>query len=433
MRPVRPNLLKPAHSNLSLAATLILSASLTACIGNSGSDTSGDKAAPFAATADSDAFYTQAANMNQAPGTLLDSREVTFAPLGGIPMPNPAWQIRFISRDSNGQPIIAIATVVKPMTPAIGEAPLVAYQYAEDSLGSECAPSHSLTGSTNNSVSQSEAAGPLLGLLQGWTLVYPDHEGPQSAYGAGRLAGQITLDSIRAAQQFAPLGLNSKTPVGMWGYSGGAIATGWAATLHKAYAPELNIVAVASGGTPADVIGVARNVDTNPITNPLFFSLILSAIVGNNRAYPELITPVLNDKGRAALNSLRDGCNGNTSDGSSSPTGHLADYTTVSDPFDTPGVRRLAPLLSLPQAGQSPITDVFVYHSLLDELIPIAGADAMVDAWCNDGTHVAYYRGIAGEHVSFGVIGTPLAVAYLSSRLNGAGVTITPPGSVTCN
>mgnify|MGYP000552969903 CR=1 FL=1 len=56
-----------------------------------------------------------------------------------------------------------------------------------------------------------------------------------------------------------------------------------------------------------DGIGIARKVDEDPVTNAGFFSLVLSAIAGTNRSYPGLITPILNAKGLAALESQKDG------------------------------------------------------------------------------------------------------------------------------
>jgi triacylglycerol lipase len=347
-------------------------------------------------------------------------------------MPNAAWQLKFVSRDTNGQPIAAVATVVKPVTPATGVAPLLAVQFAEDSLGAQCAPSHNETGSTVDYVEQLEAAEPAQGLALGWTIVVPDHEGPTSAYAAGPLAGQITLDSIRAAERFAPLGLSATTPVGMTGYSGGAIATAWAASLQKNYAPELKIVALASGGTPADVKGIVQNIDTNTVANTAFFNLILSAVVGVNRVYPTLLTPILNAQGVAAATSLENGCLGATSNGAAAPSGQVTDYTTTSDPFDAPNVVALLPKITLPLANNAPIANAFVYHSQLDELIPIAGADAMVAGWCAAGSTVEYYRGVSGDHVGFEATLSTLVYAYLASRFNGT-ATVVPPGSTTCN
>lgn len=389
---------------------------------------------PFAPTPDPDPFYAQPALLTAPSGTILDSRSVTYAP-AGAPLPNPAWQIKFVSRDVNDRPIAAVTTVVKPLIPALtSPAPLLSYQHAEDSLGSQCAPSHSATGGTDNLFNSLETAAYLAGLqTQGWTLVIPDHEGPYSEYAAGKLAGQITLDSIRAALAFAPLGLSgNQTPVGMWGYSGGAIATAWAATLHNTYAPELRIVAVASGGTPADPLDIVRNIDTNPIANASMFSVILSAVEGVNRAYPQLVTPLLNAKGRDAFNALKDSCNGKPADGSPAPTGRITDISDTSNPLDQPNVKAIAPLITLPQPGKTPIANVYVYHSSIDELVPVAGTDAMVKGWCDAGAHVAYYRPPGGVHIAFEVDAAPTVVTWLISRFSGL-PEITPPSTTICN
>jgi hypothetical protein len=390
---------------------------------------------PYPSAPHTDPFYKAPDPLPDVPaGTILNSRAITFAPLLGQPMPNPAWQLQFLSHDAHGRPIAAIATVVKPTEAPTGESSLLAYQFGEDGLSLECAPSRTLAGAMKNVVSQAEGGFPLEGLKKGWTLVYPDHEGPDAAYGVGRLAGHITLDSIRAALRFSELGLSSSTQVGMWGYSGGAIATAWAASLQNSYAPELNIVAVASGGTPADLIGVARNAESNPITNALFFNLVFSAIQGINRVYPNLVTPVLNEKGKAAYESMKDGCLGFTTDGSPVPRGKFSDYTTDAEPFNSEGALEIAPLITLPQPGETPVANTYVFHAINDELIPIKGTDVMVDAWCKTGAHVSYYRGDRGEHALFMLREMPTsALSYLEGRFNGSAVDVLPEGTEVCN
>jgi hypothetical protein len=353
--------------------------------------------------------------------------------VGGVPMSNKAWEIKFVSRDANDNPIAAVATVVLPTTPSLNSPePLLAVQFAEDGLGAQCAPSHDVTGSTVDSNEQLEGAASLQGLTLGWTVVYPDYEGPNDEFGAGRIEGQITLDSIRAAESFAPAGLNATTPVGMTGYSGGAIATAWAASLEQSYAPELKMVAIASGGTPASPKLIIQNIDSDEVANAAFFSLILSAVYGTNRAYPTLLTPILNAAGVAAGNEMANGCLGDTASGGNGPTGVVPDFTTTSDPVDAPNVVAILPQVTLPLAGHSPIVNTLVYHSQLDELIPIAGADAMVAAWCAAGSPVEYYRGVSGDHVTFEATTSTLIYAYLESRFNGT-TTLTPPGTTTCN
>lgn len=411
-----------------LVPMLIAASALSACGGGTGGTTGAAAAVsgvPFAPTPDSDPFYAQPAFVPDTPGAILNSREVTFAP-AGLPEPNPAWQLQYATRDVNGRPLAAVATVVQPMIPAfLGPKPLVSYQFAYNSLGAECAPSRTLTGTMANRNTQLETLAYIGGLqTQGWTMVFPDFEGPYHAYGAGRLAGQATLDGIRAALSFAPLGLSASTPIGMWGYSGGGLATSWAASLHPSYAPELNLVGAASGGTPADVFGVVQASENSP-----FFGLIFSAIVGTNRAYPQLLPDsILNDAGRAAIEALRDACVGE-----GGPSGQLSDFTTVADPFNTPGALDIKPRVTLPQAAHIPVIDMYVYHEILDELVPIAGTDTMVDAWCAAGTPVSYQRSLSGEHLAGVASGAPAALAYLAGRLNGSPVNVVPPTATACN
>lgn len=84
------------------------------------------------------------------------------------------------------------------------------------------------------------------------TLV--DYEGPNSAYVAGPQQGRAVIDSVRATLAFgSSIGLDSTAKVVMTGYSGGAIGVGWAEALLDTYAPELNVIGSATGGTPASL------------------------------------------------------------------------------------------------------------------------------------------------------------------------------------
>jgi hypothetical protein len=410
---------------------------LAACNGGGSSGPLGSggvdvTAVPFAPTPDMDPFYAQPSRMPSVPnGTILNSRSVTFAPAGSLPMVNEAWQLQYVTRDVNDRPIAAVTTVVKPLIPSPAGSPLVSYQFAYDSLGNQCTPSKTLTGGTENANNQGETLAYLPGLTaQGWTMAFPDYEGPYNAYGAGKLSGQATLDSIRAALSFAPLGLNDETPVGMWGYSGGALATAWAASLQPSYAPELNIVGVASGGTPADVFGVVQASEGGP-----FFGLIFTAIVGTNRAYPELIPDsILNDEGREAIESVKDACvGGGDLPVGGGPSGKLADYTTVEDPYSTPGARSVRPKVTLPQPGLTPTVNMYIYHEMLDELIPIAGTDKMVAEWCAAGAHISYFRSATGEYIAGVASGAPFVIAYLAGQFAGSPVPVVPPLAQTCN
>jgi hypothetical protein len=114
-------------------------------------------------------------------------------------------------------------------------------------LGSQCDPSYTLKAGTEGET------GFITSLANaGDTVLMADYEGEDAAYGVGQLSGYQTLDAVRAAETW--LGVpEASTPVGMLGYSGGAVATEFASELAPTYAPHLDIVGVAEGGIPVDL------------------------------------------------------------------------------------------------------------------------------------------------------------------------------------
>ncbi|NED62408.1 lipase, partial [Streptomyces sp. SID10244] len=90
-------------------------------------------------------------------------------------------------------------------------------------------------------------------LAKGWAVSIPDHEGMLGAWGAPREPGYRTLDGIRAALSFNDFQFRSDTPVGLWGYSGGGMATSWAAEMAPQYAPELNLIGAVLGSPVGDM------------------------------------------------------------------------------------------------------------------------------------------------------------------------------------
>ncbi|MDH4395370.1 MAG: lipase family protein [Limnobacter sp.] len=426
-----------------LLSLLICPIVLGACGGNDSSPVNNTSVrgaqTQFEPAPDSDAFYTAPAAIPDIPGTILSSRAITFQP-AGVPLPNPAWQIQYATRDVQGRPIAAVATVVKPMGPSIaGQPVLVSFQHAYDSLGAQCTPSQTAQGSTNNQTNLAETLEFLPSLQAfGWTMVIPDYEGPRHAWGANRLQGQATLDAVRAALQFEPLGLNQQTPVGLWGYSGGAWATTWAAALQPQYAKELNLVGSVAGGTPVEFLKLMKNKEGTDQ-----FSFLFSAIMGMAREYPEILTPsTLTEKGLQVTQQLKDACVGIPKDGSSIAAAKLTDYVKGEDPYTSPAFVNVSKAVTLLDQDIFPTTDIYMYHEVNDELVLIEGADKLVKRWCEKGVPLTYYRNnipaqlnnpAIGIHLAGAAVGTPASVAYLQSRLAGLPASLTPPGAVRCN
>jgi hypothetical protein len=68
----------------------------------------------------------------------------------------------------------------------------------------------------------------------------------------------------------------------MWGYSGGALASEWAAELQANYAPEIPFVGMAIGGVTPNVENVFNTINKGP-----FAGLSAAGFLGLGNAYPE--------------------------------------------------------------------------------------------------------------------------------------------------
>jgi hypothetical protein len=187
-----------------------------------------------------------------APGHVFRSRPVTLALNGLVPLPGTkGYQVLYRTTGSvDNIPFVTVTTIFVPGN--ADHSKLVGYATPEDADNINCAPSYNFQeGSNNTDSTASDVAQIELYLLKGWIVSSPDYEGPQSSYGAGKVSGYSVLDGLRATINF--LGLKNPS-VAIYGYSGGAIATGWAAALAPSYARELRIVGAATGGTPANLV-----------------------------------------------------------------------------------------------------------------------------------------------------------------------------------
>ena len=353
-----------------------------------------------------------------APGAILDIRPAHF-PLTNIWIPHRAWQLRTRSTDAVGRPMSIITTVVVPTSPLPPgmSRPVVSLDMPTDSLGLRCAPSWALVHEIHPDVPPV----PNEMLRRGWALVITDHQGPKMAYAAGRLAGHAVLDGLRAARAFEPAGL-ADSPIVLNGYSGGAIASGWAAQLQPVYAPDLSpaLVGVVAGGTPADPSLLFDTMD-----GTLGSGLFRSAVIGISRAYEEL-HPLYNHYGVAVAGGpLRDICSvpGQLSGVVTAPL----DLLTVSpDVRLDPTVRRV--LADNRMGEQAPTAPVLLFHGsesvgLGDQFIPETGALRLRDEWCAGGGHVEYLP-VFGEHLIAPLTAREPTFSWMADRF--AGVSLGP-------
>ncbi len=262
-------------------------------------------AAPGARAAlppEQDPFYKyegKASLKHIAPGTVLKTRTVSVH-VEGIELPLSAVQLLYRSTSELGKPTVNVTSVllppVKALTPSV-----LSYQSFYDSLSSEDDPSYAVSGGdpTGGEIPQVESVLISPALLAGETVVIPDTEGEEADFSAGPVYGYNTLDSLRAALSSPATGLASTTKIGLAGYSGGAIATEWAAQLAPTYAPQINsnIVGAAMGGVLVDPAHNLKYVEGSSS----WASIIPMSLDGLSRAFHLNLTPYLSEYGQELL------------------------------------------------------------------------------------------------------------------------------------
>ncbi|MFE3795377.1 lipase family protein [Nocardia tengchongensis] len=360
---------------------------------------------------DDDPFYAMPIDLGEyGNGAILDSRPISVF---GLPLPIAGWQVKYRTTDSAGEAAADVATVMTPLIPwnGPGDRPLLSYQIAEDSLGTRCAPSFALRGARDTAITNTVLDVPFLieALRRGWAVVVPDYEGAQSRFFDGVNSGRGVLDGVRAAKAFAPLGITDASPLGAWGYSGGAFATLWAMQLRASYAPEVWFAGVTSGGVPADIPAIARGVDGGVQAG--LGILILIAMTRND---PRL-ADALDDSGRALLDQEAAACGGDLV--VHHLYGHLDDYSAAPDLVDSREFRSATDHQEL--GGWAPDVPLYLYHSNSDDVIPSAGFSALVDRYCALGASLtAVHSTIPGHNPA--AIGEALgAMNFLSDRFAG--------------
>ncbi|MBJ7470668.1 MAG: triacylglycerol lipase, partial [Solirubrobacteraceae bacterium] len=233
-----------------------------------------------------DPFYTYTGGTPLAqvsPGTVLSTRTRPFR-VAGIATPIRAVQLLYRSTGQLGQPTTNVTSVLlPPVKPKVQR--VFSYQSFYDSLNPDDQPSYAVSGGTTlgGAVNTVEVALFAPWLLQGYTVNLPDTQGQQANFASGPEYGLNTLDSLRATFSSRVVNLPSGTKAGLFGYSGGAIATGWAAELAPSYAPDVDarLVGAAMGGVLVSPANNLRYVEGSTI----WAGVMPMAIIGASRAF----------------------------------------------------------------------------------------------------------------------------------------------------
>ncbi|SUD49323.1 Secretory lipase [Nocardia otitidiscaviarum] len=362
-------------------------------------------ASPLYPTPDPDPFYHAPDDLaDKQPGDVVRLRRIDSGPYVGTDM----WQVAFRSTNSGGDPIMGVTTVLLPR--GVANPPLVSYQALINSLGAQCNPSRSLF----NGELQ-DAVGAMLPIGRGWAISLPDYLGPHVAYGAAKLGGMVTLDSVKAVRQATELGLGS-VPVVLAGYSGGGMATAWAGALQPTYAPDLQLAAVVAGGIPADLREMALALGFDPHPG---FGLAFAAAMGLEREYPKRlpVSDQLNENGLWFRDFTKDACRRFLLfHGVSRNAEQLA---ASKDMMNSPEAHAVLRENSLRYHDGIPTVPTFFWQGRFDTMTHFVPVAEVAERYCAAGVPLVFRPYDIAEHLTTAVAGFPEAWDYVEARFRG--------------
>ncbi|MBO9532430.1 MAG: triacylglycerol lipase [Solirubrobacteraceae bacterium] len=390
-----------------------------------------------AASPASDPFYQYTGSTplgDLAPGTILKTRTGQYR-VAGIATPLKMVQLAYRTTSQTGKPVLNVTSVIKPPW-QFGPAKLLSYQSAYDSLNPADQPSSHFAGgiTLGGMFNAAEAALTASWLLKGYTLAVPDTEGQQANFAAGPEYGRNTLDGLRATYASPAVGLPAATKTGLLGYSGGAIATEWAAELAPKYAPDVNakLIGAAFGGV---LVNPARNlhyIDGSTI----WAGVMPMAIIGAARSFEIDLKPYLTEYGLKVYEQMKDDSIIQVLGAYSGLTWSKLAKPEYPSPETIPDYVKVVNQLIMGTGG-TPTIPLYIgegnrgdYEGTPNNKPGIGAGDGVMVAgdvrtlarqYCAKGTQL-FYREYAASHVGTMVSWLPSAQSWLENRFDGRGI-----------
>lgn len=363
-----------------------------------------------------DPWYTAPSDFESAvPGKVLRLRSAPGNLTTIFSNSSAAYNILYRTTDSTYNASWAVTTLFVPKR--TNSSVLLSYQVPYNSANVDSSPSYLLYAPvtpdealTNNDIQTA------LGL--GWYVNVPDHEGPLASFGLGVQEGHATLDSVRAVLNTG-FGLADDVRYALWGYSGGSIASEWAAELQVQYAPELSFAGAALGGLVPNWTSIITEA-----SEEWWSGLLPAALLGITKQYPaayEYLLSQLKTSGPYNRTGFLTAAN----------QGIAQDFVTYADQpifeyFINGSASLEAPVIldiidSNGYMGYHgvPQMPLFIYKATQDEISPVEDTNTLVTRYCDVGANILYERNIVGGHLAEETNGDASAIQWLKGVLEG--------------
>ena len=332
-----------------------------------------------------------------------------------------AWKVMYQSETQKETPIAVTGTVITPTAKwtGTGSRPVVTVGIGTQGLGPQCAPSKQMENGT-----EYDGTAVIGALKAGYAVVVTDYQGYPNgsvpAYSAGKSEGNDVLDIARAAREVPESNITESDPVVAWGYSIGGQAVSWAGEIQPTYAPDVKLIGVATGGTPADLQALAA-FSNGAVGAGFAVDGLLGLQVATAFGPPPHLNlfSILSTKGVTEGMKAQKYCAIQT----------LAEYhdhkfeesskenkTLEQVETEKPEVKEV---LEESKLGTKPVNvPVYHYHGLEDEFVPVAPDAELHYKWCELGVKDDFQL-YPGDHLLTDPTAVPNVVKWIEERVAG--------------
>jgi pimeloyl-ACP methyl ester carboxylesterase len=355
-------------------------------------------------------FYTLPASIPAGePGDLIRAKSIQSSPAG-----TRAWRVIYHSTDLAGNDIPVSGVVIVPDLPAPKDGRTVV-SWAHPTTGSaqKCGPSLA-----TSPFSLIEGMANLL--AQGYAVVATDYQGMTiagpSSYLLGVTEGNNVLDAVRAGRNLPDISLSSH--VLLWGHSQGGQAALFAAQQARAYAPELDVRAVAVAAPAASLTALLSD-DIIDVSGVTIASLAIPAMVAAYRdTYDETeLWSILTPAGQAAAPKVQELCLLTDTAKIHEITGPLVGGFVASDPSTTEPWKTI---LTENSAGGQPLgMPVYIAQGLDDKLVIPEATAGYVKELCAAGESVQFDEFAGITHALVALTATPAVLSFFAAVEKG--------------
>lgn len=350
-------------------------------------------------------FYTPSEPLPfTGPGQILKQEELGVDIPGGTGL-----RVLYLSELADGTAVVTSGMIFYPATPVPeGGRPVVAWSHPTVGMGEQCAPSRG-----DNPLSDMTWLDEML--KRGWVVTATDYTGLGTPgverYLVGRDEARDVINSVRAVRQLPQAAAGSRYAV--WGHSQGGHAALFTAMETDAYAPELQLVAVAAAAPAAELTALFNE----QYRSAAGWVIGPEVLVSWPLTYPGLdIDDVITEKGREKYEEMAADCLEKAGEEAMARNILKEDFFKKNPMEERSWYDAAVQETAAPTAPGRPL---LLIQGLDDQVVLPNTTALYVMKSCQVGSDVTTIWLDGVDHEKAATVGGPSAVFWLEDRFNG--------------